>query len=168
MNHILERHFLELTLIEAEKALNLNTYPVGAVIVDKDNRTISHGRNQVYPNKDATAHAEIAAIRSAGEVILEAKARKKKLTLYSSLEPCPMCTGAILFAHISKVVWILNDDLGFGGYRKLRDSQLFDERFERIEVIQEPFKDLKERQMQLMESWKDNPNNIQNLRRKVK
>jgi tRNA(adenine34) deaminase len=51
-----------------------------------------------------------------------------------------MCTGAILFANIKRVVWILNDDLGFGGYRKIKDSLIFDDRFKKVEMNSEPLK----------------------------
>jgi tRNA(adenine34) deaminase len=165
MTFDLDRHFLELALIEAETALENNTYPVGAVIVDENNNIISQGRNQVHPKKDATAHAEIDAIRNAGEIILNAKTRGEKLTIYSSLEPCPMCTGAILFANIKRVVWLLNDDFGFGGYRKMNETLVFVERFQKVEMVQEPFKDLMKRQIQLLERWADNPNNIEKLRK---
>ncbi|MED1205934.1 nucleoside deaminase [Heyndrickxia acidicola] len=167
MKYDLDRYFLEMALKEAEIALESNTYPVGAVIVDEGNNIISRGRNQVYPNKDLTAHAEIDAIRNAEDKILHAKVRGEKLTIYSSLEPCPMCTGAILFAHIKKVVWLLNDDLGFGGYRKMKGTLIFEDRFKKVEMIPEPFKDLMERQIYLLERWAENPNHIENLRKIV-
>ena len=44
--------------------------------------------------------------------------KNERFTIYSTLEPCPMCTGGILFAKIQRVVWLLNDDLGFGGYKR--------------------------------------------------
>ncbi|XXM72465.1 nucleoside deaminase [Lysinibacillus sphaericus] len=162
-----DRYFLEMALREAEQALVENTYPIGAVIVDENNSVIATGRNRVHPRQDATAHAEIDAIRSAGEAILHAKVHREKLTLYTSVEPCPMCTGAILFAHIKKVVWAMNDNIGFGGCRKIRDSSLFDDRFVAVELIEEPFEDLKERQSGLMDEWALNPNDIVNLRKAV-
>ncbi|YBZ95663.1 nucleoside deaminase [Bacillus sp. AK031] len=163
-----DRYFLELALDEAEKALEENTYPIGAVIVDENNNLISKGRNQVHPQQDATAHAEIDAIRNASQSILNAKVNREKFTIYTSLEPCPMCTGGILFANIKRVVWLLNDDLGFGGYRKIKGANIFDEGFNEVEVIMEPFADLKIRQLELMSQWGANPNNIINLREAVK
>ncbi|MFD1738715.1 nucleoside deaminase [Bacillus salitolerans] len=160
----LDRYYLEMALIEAEKALEENTYPIGAVIVDEKYKLIAKGRNRVHPQQDATAHAEIDAIRNAGEAILNAKVIREKFTIYTSLEPCPMCTGGILFANIKKVVWLLNDDLGFGGYRKIKATNVFDERFNEVELIEEPFEDLKKRQEELMEKWATNPNNVVNLR----
>ncbi|MEK4243838.1 nucleoside deaminase [Psychrobacillus sp. FSL K6-2684] len=160
----IDRHFLEMALEEAEKALEENTYPVGSVIVDEHFNLIAKGRNRVHPSQDITAHAEIEAIRNAGSAMFDAKIKNKKFTLYSSLEPCPMCTGGILFAKIQRVVWLLNDDEGFGGYKRLRDTSIFLEKFDRIEVIEEPFEDLKQRQMILMNSWKTNINNVTSLR----
>ncbi|WP_433748059.1 nucleoside deaminase [Falsibacillus pallidus] len=162
-----DRYFLTLALQEAEKALLENTYPVGAVIVDEDQNMISKGRNRVHPQQDLTAHAEIDAIRNAGPLILEGKAQKKHFTIYTSLEPCPMCTGGLLFANIKRVVWIHNDDEGFGGYRKIRDASLFNQRFNEVEVVEEPFEDLKVKQMELMKQWSLNPNNIMNLRKSI-
>jgi tRNA(adenine34) deaminase len=163
-----ERAFLEIALEEASKALKENTYPVGAVIVDEDGNIVAKGRNRVHPHKDLTAHAEVDAIRNAGEAIFEAKTKGKKYSMYSTLEPCPMCTGGILFANIKKVVWLLNDDLGFGGYRKIKDASIFEERFEQVEMIEEPFEDLKNKQKELMRKWSENPNNIIHLRNAVK
>jgi tRNA(adenine34) deaminase len=168
MNMDKDRYFLELALEEAEQALKESTYPIGAVIVDGNYNLIGKGRNQVHPHQDATAHAEINAIRNAGQSILEAKVSRQKFTIYTSLEPCPMCTGGILFANIKKVVWLLNDDLGFGGYRKIKGTNVFDERFNEIELIEEPFEDLKVRQKELMREWSNNPNNIVNLRNAIK
>lgn len=160
----MDRYFLELALEEAEKALEENTYPVGAVIVDEHFNLVAKGRNRVHPSQDITAHAEIDAIRNAGTAMFNAKIKNKKFTLYSSLEPCPMCTGGILFAKIQRVVWLLNDDLGFGGYKRLKDASVFLEKFDRIEVMEEPFEDLKNRQKELMKSWEMNANNVTSLR----
>jgi tRNA(adenine34) deaminase len=162
-----DRYFLEVALKGAEKAYQEHTYPVGAIIVDQNNKIAGSGRNQVHPLKDATAHAEIAAIRNAGDKIMEAKILGKRLTLYSSLEPCPMCTGAILFGKIQRVVWVLNDGEGFGGFKKMRDSELFASKFQKIEVREEPFQDLKQLQLELMEKWSRHPNNARNLRERM-
>ncbi|MFC4410291.1 nucleoside deaminase [Chungangia koreensis] len=150
---------------EAAKSLEENTYPVGAVIADESGNVIATGRNHVNPLQDITAHAEIDALRNAGKSILDAKLRKEKLTLYTTLEPCPMCTGAILFAHIHRVVWILNDETGFGGFRVIQESKVYESRFAKIETIAEPFDDLKEIQLELMDSWSKNPYNIANQRK---
>ena len=162
-----DRYFLELALAEAEKALNEDTYPVGAIIVDENGNIVAKGRNKVHPQQDATAHAEIDAIRNAGESIFNAKIKGEKFTIYSTLEPCPMCTGGILFAKIKKVVWLLNDDIGFGGYKKIKEANIFDRKLREIEAIEEPYDDLKKIQMDLMSKWSKNHNNVNNLRKNL-
>ncbi|WP_432361578.1 nucleoside deaminase [Sporosarcina sp. UB5] len=159
-----DKTFLSMALEEAELALEENTYPVGAILVDDQFNVIAKGRNRVHTNKDASAHAEIDAIRNAGEAIFDAKIHNKTFTLYSSLEPCPMCTGGILFAKIQRVVWLLNDDLGFGGFQKMRDAAIFEKKFSRIEMIAEPDAELKNRQLVLMCQWEKNSNHVNNLR----
>lgn len=158
---------LSLLTIFQSGMIIIQAYPIGAVIVDENYNFIAKGRNRIHTKQDATAHAEIDAIRNAGQTILNAKVKREKFTIYTSLEPCPMCTGGILFANIKKVVWLLNDDLGFGGYRKIKATNVFDERFNEVELIEEPFEDLKKRQMELMNNWATNPNNIVNLRNAV-
>lgn len=167
MNKNKDRYFLELALEEAEKALYENTYPVGAIIVDENQNIIAKGRNRVHPQQDATAHAEIDAIRNAGKSIFKAKINREKFTIYTTLEPCPMCTGGILFAKIKKVVWLLNDDMGLGSYKKFKDAKIFDKKFCEIESIEEPYDDLKKKQMKLMSKWSANPNNVVNLRKAI-
>ena len=168
MNFERDRYFLQMALEEAEKALKENTYPVGAVIVDENYNVIAKGRNRVHPQKDVTAHAEIDAIRNAGQAMFDAKIKNEKFAIFSTLEPCPMCTGGILFAKIKRVVWLLSDDLGFGGYKKIKEASVFDEKFNKVELIEEPFEDLKNRQKELMKQWELNPNNVVNLRKVIK
>lgn len=162
-----DKVFLQMALEEAELALKENTYPVGAVLVDDQFNIIAKGRNRVHPAQDTTAHAEIEAIRNAGEAIFDAKIHNKSFTLYSSLEPCPMCTGGILFAKIKRVVWLLNDDEGFGGFQKMKDAAIFEAKFNRMEVIAEPELELKSRQLELMRKWEGNANHVSNLRKAV-
>jgi len=71
--------------------------PFGAVIT-KDNEIIAYGANQVTATNDPTAHAEVVAIRQASTLLK--KFHLTGCTLYASCEPCPMCFGAIYFAHI--------------------------------------------------------------------
>ncbi len=92
--------FMYSALLEAEKALENEEVPIGAVVVHK-NRIIGRGFNQTEMLKDSTAHAEMLAITSA-----ENNLQSKFLTeceLYVTIEPCVMCAGAILLSKISKV-----------------------------------------------------------------
>ena len=88
--------------------------PFGALIV-KDGKIIAHGVNRVTANNDPTAHAEISAIRAACE-----KLHTFDLSgceIYTSCEPCPMCLGAIYWAHLDKIYYGNNKhdaaDIGF-------------------------------------------------------
>ena len=54
------------------------------------------------------------------------------------------CVQGILFAKIQRVVWLLNDDLGFGGYKKIKNALVFEGKFNKIDIVEEPFEDLKQ------------------------
>ena len=96
-----ERFMLE-ALKQAWKASSREEVPVGAVLV-QDGRIIAKGYNQVEMLQDATAHAEMLCI-TAGAVALE-NWRLAKTTLYTTIEPCAMCAGALLLARIPRLVW---------------------------------------------------------------
>lgn len=101
-----DEFFMNFALKQAEKAFELGEVPVGAVIV-KDNQIISYSHNQVEFLKDATAHAEILSLKAAFSAL--SNWRLTGCTLYSTLEPCSMCLGAIFLARIDKVVWGAKD-----------------------------------------------------------
>ncbi|MFM6961244.1 MAG: tRNA adenosine(34) deaminase TadA [Polynucleobacter victoriensis] len=94
--------FMQLALVEAQKARALGEVPVGAVLVS-DNQVIATGHNQPISNNDPSAHAEVAALRAAGQNL--SNYRLPNTTLYVTLEPCMMCCGAIMHARISRVVY---------------------------------------------------------------
>ena len=93
-------------LKEAEKAALEGEVPVGAVIV-YENEIISKGRNRREISKNALLHAEMEAIYKACEKL--GRWRLTDCTLYVTLEPCPMCTGAIINSRISKLVYGASD-----------------------------------------------------------
>ena len=103
--------WMEAALREAERAYDMGEVPIGCVIV-KDGRCIARGYNQVETLKDATAHAEIIAIGAASAAL--ENWRLSGATLYVTLEPCPMCAGAILNSRISRIVYG-SPDTRFGG-----------------------------------------------------
>jgi len=86
----------------ASKAEALGEVPVGAVVVH-NGELISEGWNQSIQNNDPTAHAEVIALQQAGKVI--GNYRLIDCTLYVSLEPCPMCAGAMVHARVKRVVF---------------------------------------------------------------
>ena len=99
-------YFMQLALQEAEAAMAENEVPVGAVIVH-EGRIIAAAHNQREQLRDPTAHAEMIAITQAAA--LRRSWRLDGCTLYVTLEPCPMCAGAIVQARIPTVVYGATD-----------------------------------------------------------
>ena len=91
---------------EAKKAEQIGEVPIGAIIV-RDNEIIGRGFNLRETSHDPTAHAELVAIRDACERI--GAWRLLECTLYVTLEPCPMCAGAIVQSRIKRVVYGTHD-----------------------------------------------------------
>ena len=101
-----DEKFMRLALNEAEKALEEQEVPIGAVVV-ADGRIVGRGHNRRETDKSALAHAEIEAI---GEACRRLGGwRLWECTLYVTLEPCPMCAGAIINARIPRVVYGASD-----------------------------------------------------------
>ena len=99
--------FMNLALSEARKAGQKNEIPIGAVLIAQNDELLSAAHNKTIILKDPTAHAEILALRSAAEKI--GNYRLLKTTLYVTVEPCPMCMGALMHARVSKVVFGTRD-----------------------------------------------------------
>lgn len=108
---LLDTSFMQQALRQAELAFDAGEVPIGCVIV-KDAKVIAKGYNQIEMLKDATAHAEILAIGSASSAV--ENWRLNDCTMYVTLEPCPMCAGAILNSRISRLVYG-SKDTRFGG-----------------------------------------------------
>lgn len=128
--------FMKEALKEAKKAYDLDEVPVGAVVV-KDGEIIGRGYNLRETEKDPTLHAEIVAIRQAAD-----KIKSWRLTgceIYVTIEPCPMCAGAIIQARIDRLIFGAQDiKAGCAGslYNLLQDVR-FNHRVEIIEGILE-------------------------------
>ena len=97
-----DEHFMRLALAQARHAWDLGEVPVGAVVV-KDGVVIAVGYNQPIGRHDPTAHAEVNALRAAAEKL--GNYRLPGCELYVTLEPCVMCSGALLHARLSRVVF---------------------------------------------------------------
>ena len=98
-----DEEYMRRALEEARRALNENEVPVGAVVVAPDGRVAGAGHDRRMALKDPTAHAEVFAIREAARD--QGDWRLDGYDLYVTLEPCPMCAGAILQARVRRVVW---------------------------------------------------------------
>ena len=94
---------MSLALALAKEAADNGEVPVGCVIVDGDGNIIGRGRNRRIEKNDATAHAEMEAIRDASAA--KGDWRLDDCTMYVTLEPCPMCTGAIIMSRIPTLVF---------------------------------------------------------------
>lgn len=116
--------FMNLALDLAKEAALAGEVPVGAVVV-KAGKIISTARNEREEGKDATAHAELLAIRRACEAL--GSWRLNGCDLYVTLEPCPMCAGAIVNARVDRVFYGAKDSRGgaFGSVMDLRSYPLF-------------------------------------------
>ena len=102
-----DEYFMRKALDEAQKAYDLDEVPIGAVIV-ANNVIIAKGHNLTEQLNDVTAHAEMQSITAAAENI--GGKYLKKCTMYVTLEPCPMCAGALNWSQISKIVYGARDE----------------------------------------------------------
>src|SRR6516162_2792895 len=126
-----DTRYMDLALAEAEKAESAGEVPVGAVIVLND-AVIGCGFNQPISAHDATAHAEIIALREAGRAL--GNYRLSGVTMYCTVEPCMMCAGAMIHARIARLVFGTPDPkAGSAGsiYNVLTDPRLN----HRVEVV---------------------------------
>jgi len=98
--------FMQRALELAQIAENEGEVPVGAVLV-KDGEIVGEGWNRPIAARDPTAHAEIQALRAASQKL--GNYRLPGTTLYVTLEPCPMCAGAIVHARVKRVVFAASD-----------------------------------------------------------
>ncbi len=96
-----DENFMREALVQARKAAKLNEVPIGCVLV-KDGKVVARGYNRRNTDKTTLAHAEMAVIKKASRLFSDW--RLEDCTLYVTLEPCPMCAGAIVQARIPRVV----------------------------------------------------------------
>jgi tRNA(adenine34) deaminase len=123
MTHLDEK-FMALALKQAEEAALCGEVPIGAVLV-YEGAVLTADRNRREALKDATAHAEILVMRRAGELL--GGWRLSGCTLYVTLEPCPMCAGAMVQARIDRLVFGAADPKGGAAgtlYDIVRDRRL--------------------------------------------
>ncbi|OPZ14423.1 MAG: tRNA-specific adenosine deaminase [Bacteroidetes bacterium ADurb.BinA261] len=114
-----DEYFMRQALTEAKLAFSEDEIPIGAVIVNK-NRIIARAHNLTETLNDVTAHAEMQAITAAASVM--GGKYLTDCTLYVTVEPCPMCAGALRWAQIAKIVFGTSDEKR--GYRTVSPGML--------------------------------------------
>ena len=107
--------FMDLALGEARRAEAEDEVPIGAVVV-LDGRVVASAHNETRSRCDPTAHAEMLALSGAARA--EGAMRLPGSVLYTTVEPCFMCAGALVHARIARVVWAVRDEK-FGGCASL-------------------------------------------------
>ena len=103
----MDKIFMSLALEEALKAYKENEVPIGAVLIDEDGILISREHNRIEQLNDATAHAEILALRAASKILN--RRRLSSCTLYCTVEPCAMCAGALVLCRVKRLVYGATD-----------------------------------------------------------
>ncbi|OUM85406.1 MAG: tRNA-specific adenosine deaminase [Bacillus thermozeamaize] len=101
-----DRRWMREAILEAEKAASIGEVPIGAVIV-RDGVIVGRGHNLRETGKDPTAHAEILALRQASSTL--GGWRLPRAVMYVTLEPCPMCAGALVQARVERLVFGARD-----------------------------------------------------------
>lgn len=101
-----DSHYMELALLEAREAYDLGEIPIGAVLV-WEGKVIASAHNMRETWQDATAHAEVIVIREACRKL--GRWRLTGATLYVTIEPCPMCAGALVMSRVSRLVYGSSD-----------------------------------------------------------
>jgi tRNA(adenine34) deaminase len=110
LNHdtyLVHCHWMERAIQLAQAAGEAGDVPVGAAIIDAQGNLIAQAANRKERDKDATAHAEILVIRAASQI--KQDWYLKNCTLYVTLEPCPMCAGAIIQSRLNLLVYGIDD-----------------------------------------------------------
>ena len=105
--YLVHCHWMQRAIVLAQAAGDAGDVPVGAIVVGPDGQAIAEAENRRERNHDPTAHAEILALRQAGQALQNW--HLNQCTLYVTLEPCPMCAGALVLARIGQLVYGVDD-----------------------------------------------------------
>lgn len=132
-----DEYFMRQALLEAEKAFEKDEIPIGAVIVSQK-QIIARSHNLTQLLNDVTAHAEMQAITSAADVL--GGKYLKDCTLYVTVEPCPMCAGALGWSQISRIVYGTPDEKK--GYTHFSPALLHPKTITQSGVLQKDCADL--------------------------
>ena len=102
-----DKEFMSLALAEAFKAYKEDEVPIGAVLIDEDGILICGEHKRIEQLGDATAHAELLTLRAASKKLT--RRRLSGCTLYSTVEPCAMCAGALVLCRVKRLVYGATD-----------------------------------------------------------
>lgn len=132
----IDTFFMYEAIKEAQKAAEIGEVPIGAVLV-LDGKIISRGYNLRETNQNALAHAELLVIDEACKKL--GTWRLEEATLYVTLEPCPMCAGAVILSRIKRVVFGATDPKGgcAGTFMNLPEDERFNHRSEVVQGVLE-------------------------------
>ena len=104
----MDEFWMQKAILEARRAADIGEVPVGAAIVDADGNLLALASNETILRSDPTAHAEIIALRTAAAEI--GNYRLTGATVYSTVEPCVMCAGALVNARVARLVFGTHDE----------------------------------------------------------
>lgn len=155
MHH--DEHFLREAILASSKGMNSDEGgPFGCVIV-RDGVVVGRGNNRVTSTNDPTAHAEVVAIRDACRQL--GTFQLDGCTLYTSCEPCPMCLGAIYWAHPDRVVFAATrHDAAYAGFS---DEFIYTEFEKNVDARSIPMEQmLREEAMEVFEEWRGKANKV--------
>ena len=130
-------YFMREAVTEAKKALLAGEVPVGAILIDQSNEIVARAHNRCISDNDPTAHAEIVAIRDTAKVC--GNYRLNGMTLVVTVEPCPMCMGAMINARLDTLVFGAFDEKGgaAGSVYNLSDDSRLNHRLTVIPGVME-------------------------------
>ena len=109
-----DEKWMRLALGQAAKARDADEVPVGACIINEDGELLASASNRTISDSDPTAHAEIVVLRMAAELI--GNYRLNGTTVYTTIEPCAMCAGALVNARVKRLIYGADDER-FGALR---------------------------------------------------
>ncbi len=113
-----DEFFMEMALAEARQVAKRGEVPIGAVVVDQAGQVLGRSGNRPIELHDPSAHAEMLALRQAAAAL--SNYRLTGCTIYVTLEPCPMCAGAMVHARLARVVFGAEDPKGGGMVSRYR------------------------------------------------
>ena len=102
-----DKDFMKIALAEARKAYQENEVPIGAVLIAESGILICQNHNRIEQLNNATAHAELLTLQAASKILN--RRRLSDCTLYSTVEPCAMCAGALVLCRVKRLVYGITD-----------------------------------------------------------